>query len=1002
MILSFFIILSTSIFGQSWDNHPELNWKSFETENFIFYFHEGTKRSALEASKVAEVIYEPVTSLYDFKPEDKTAVILKDTDDFSNGLAMFFDNKIEIWTKPMDLDLRGNHRWIQNVLTHEFVHIVQLGASMKYSNKIPAIYLQVIDYEDEKRDDVLYGYPNRIISTPIPGTSVPPWFAEGVAQYMLDNIHYDFWDSHRDMILRDAVMNDKLLSYNQMSTFGNSGIGNENVYNQGFAFVNHIASTFGETVLKDITYELSKFNVYSFDQAFENTTGMLIDEFFTDFENKLKAKYSHYKQKSHRGIKVIESDGIVNINPVWSADGTKIMFLSNKDNDFFSKTDLFIHNLAKGSSKKIVSGVKGTPSWVNDSTIVYSKINMPNENGSRFYDIYQFEINSEKEKKLTNDSRLYSPSFNKKLNKILAIDQKDGTSNIMVSAFTDSLIFDYVTSFDDGFQIFNADWMDSSIIFDAVTMHGRDIYKIDSDKNILNSFKSTVYDERDPFFSGNLNYIFWSEDKNGVHNLFCSMVGSEDIIQLTDVSGGIFYPSVSDDGKLAFSIFDEGIYKLAIVDNFLDLVQNGTSISYNDEWSKKLDFFNSTTKQIIQDDTFTNEKIKKYESGKMNSLILPRVFFDYGSLKPGFYLMSTDILNKLSFFAGGGVNRKKDLDLFMMFENYNYSITPYVNLFWVTRNKETSQLYSDQLEQEYENIPIKNNYLFNLFSMDAGTRFSFISNSKYIPGRHKFWLNYQYNNYREKVEQLITQFDQQGNIEFYDSFDFSFDYYRSHILSVEYIYKKQKNHFLKNMLPNNGFEIKLKLSYEFNDFLNGFGIYEDSGTFGSILSPNNTAKYEIDFIKNWNLSQTNKLNTSLISKTSIGHLSNENIDDFFYFFGGGMPGIKGYSYYDESLKGVNKIIQSFILRYPFFSEKSKRIAFTNLKHSTIGFILQAGDVFANEKVGLDDLKLSAGIELRLYGYSVYSYPLAIEYEYHIAKSYDEGKHYFKILFDFVE
>ena len=249
---------------------------------------------------------------------------------------------------------------------------------------------------------------------------------------------------------------------------------------------------------------------------------------------------------------------------------------------------------------------------------------------------------------------------------------------------------------------------------------------------------------------------------------------------------------------------------------------------------------------------------------------------------------------------------------------------------------------------------------------------------------------------------MITQYDQLGDIEFSDSFDFSFDYYRSHILSFEYNYKKQKNHFLKNMLPNNGFEIKLKLSYEFNDFLNGFGIYEDSGTFGSILSPNNTARYELDIIKNWSLFEKNKLKTSLVSETTFGHLSNEKIDDFFYFFGGGMPGIRGFSYYQDDLKGLSKIIQSFTFRYPIFSEKSRKIAFTNMKHSTVGFILQTGDVFTNEKIDLTNFKVSKGIELRLFGYNVYSYPIALEYEYHIANGTEDGKHYFKILFDFVE
>ena len=100
--------------------------------------------------------------------------------------------------------------------------------------------------------------------------------------------------------------------------------------------------------------------------------------------------------------------------------------------------------------------------------------------------------------------------------------------------------------------------------------------------------------------------------------------------------------------------------------------------------------------------------------------------------------------------------------------------------------KKISSFYIDQMGQEYDNIPIKNEYLFNLFSLDVGTRFSLISESEIISGRHKFWLNYQFNNYREKVEQTIRQYNQIGEIDFYDNFDFSFDYYRSHIIFFEY------------------------------------------------------------------------------------------------------------------------------------------------------------------------------------------------------------------------
>ena len=57
------------------------------------------------------------------------------------------------------------------------------------------------------------------MSYPLPGIAVPPWYAEGIAQYMFKNSKFDTWDSHRDMVLRDLVKNDRLLSINQMNTF---------------------------------------------------------------------------------------------------------------------------------------------------------------------------------------------------------------------------------------------------------------------------------------------------------------------------------------------------------------------------------------------------------------------------------------------------------------------------------------------------------------------------------------------------------------------------------------------------------------------------------------------------------------------------------------------------------------------------------------------------------------------------------------------------------------
>ena len=67
---------------------------------------------------------------------------------------------------------------------------------------------------------------------------------------------------------------------------------------------------------------------------------------------------------------------------------------------------------------------------------------------------------------------------------------------------------------------------------------------------------------------------------------------------------------------------------------------------------------------------------------------------------------------------------------------------------------------------------------------------------------------------------------------------------------------------------------------------------------------------------------------------------------------------------------------------------------------TLGVVLQAGNVYSGYSLKLNDFKTSIGVEARLFGYNVYSYPLAITYEHHLGENMDDGKHYFKILFDF--
>ncbi len=226
-------------------NNTSLKWKTIKTEHFEVHYHEGAEWTARQVAEVAEEVHKPLCELYQFEPDLPVHFIIKDTDDYANGAAFFFDNKVELWATNLEFGYRGTTQWIRNVVTHEYAHIVSIQAAMKLGRRWPALYFQLITFEDEKRPDVLQGYPKDIVTYPLSSVLFPPWFAEGVSQFQTPGTKYDCWDSHRDMILRCAVLEDKMLTYDEMGFFGKTSMRSEQVYDHGFGLVNYIASQYG-------------------------------------------------------------------------------------------------------------------------------------------------------------------------------------------------------------------------------------------------------------------------------------------------------------------------------------------------------------------------------------------------------------------------------------------------------------------------------------------------------------------------------------------------------------------------------------------------------------------------------------------------------------------------------------------------------------------------------------------------------------------------------------
>ena len=107
-----------------------------------------------------------------------------------------------------------------------------------------------------------------------------------------------------------------------------------------------------------------------------------------------------------------------------------------------------------------------------------------------------------------------------------------------------------------------------------------------------------------------------------------------------------------------------------------------------------------------------------------------------------------------------------------------------------------------------------------------------------------------------------------------------------------------------------------------------------------------------------------------------GWISKRSIDSFYNLYAGGLPGLRGYSYY--SMGGTNKAAGRISLRFPVWKGIDKRLSVFYLDriHSSVFF--ETGNAWKG-KLKLDEFKKDVGAELRMKLFSWYGYPTDIQF-----------------------
>ncbi|MFQ5636926.1 MAG: biopolymer transporter Tol [bacterium] len=972
-------LLSLNDFAQAQPesyNHPELDWFSIETKHFFVHFHNGAERTGKVVAKTAEDVFEPVTTLYQYTPGGKVHFIIRDHDDYSNGAAFFYDNKVEIWAPAAEFEFRGSHNWLRNVVTHEFTHMISMGAARKITQRIPALYFQAIGYEKDRREDVLHGGPNVIASYPIAMTVVPGWFAEGIAQYQLPGLDYDTWDSHRDMLLRTSALDGKLLSYNEMGVFGKNSLGNEKVYNQGYAFVSYLAENYGIESLRRVVKNMKGFFRLTLDGALKRATGKSAGQLYKEWAHSLRTRYT-YQTRGIRKNRVegnlIEPKGIANFHPEWSPDGSKIAYITNRGNDYASLTKLIVKEIKTGETQVISAGVRYAVSWSPDGTkIAFANKSARSKGGSRYFDIYVYDFSTKKKERLTHSLRAHSPHWSSDGNTLVFIFERDGTENLAVLDLADKKNRN-ITRFQNGEQLYKPRWSPDgkNILFGMSKGNGRNVYLLSSTTQEVIPLIENESDIRDAVFSAEGNTVYYSCDKTGIFNIYSLNLQDNRVRQWTNVIGGAFMPSVNSRGDLVFAVYTSGGYKIAGLDtpNPLDPSDSTYLTFQNDVRMASVQntgprsSVESINAQNIDDSNLPDYKINSYKSRYSPISFLPRVMIDYGTLKVGSYFYSSDVLDKYGFLAGFDVNRRGDYDLFALIEYRNLGPTLFLEGYNQVQNtsikvKDPEELILRGLDEATDK------FKFNLLEVDAGLRFK-------LSDTNQLQAAFIFSRYSARAKILTRT----------ALTTLSYRYLIGRDFSLKFTHRSMPPSIHSEINPT-GRYFSIGYDREFNKFLRNFKTDQviNIENFTSF----NYNKFKLEWKEYLGLPIKNHtLNLNI--KAGLIDTKNDTLDDgslkddsFFYFFNGGISGNRGYPYF--SIEGRKMLLGRFTYRFPLATHLDVRFMHLYFDKIFLGVFFDYGNAFNESILDLSDFKSTVGFQFRMDTFSFYSFPTRIFFD----------------------
>lgn len=563
LLVSLSILINDTIIAQIGSHSSAIQWQQITINDHTIIFPKNFKHQAFRVGSIIEYMDKNTFRSIG----DKTfplQILLHNQTTIPNGFVGVAPYRSEFFaTPPLSPNTLGTVDWLDGLAIHEYRHAQQYANSRVGLSKI-AHYLM----GDNGWGLALSLSPNWfwegdavVMETALSkqGRGRSPFFTRLQRSLLLSDINYSY-EKARNESYKDLV---------------------PNRYRLGYLLTTHARQHFGNDVWKNVFVDASRYQslIYQFSKSLKKHTGLSARQLYNNAYNAAKLRWkkevssltlTQHQRMSPTNLKTVTHYRF----PYYLKDGSLVYFKNS-----LQKT-LGLYQL-KDEKETLLTSVGFTTepilSVTNNKAAWTEFENNPRRFKQNYSTIITYDLKTHKKKRLTRQSRLFTPTFSNDGKEIVAIQiTPEQQNNLVVLDGESGHLKNIIENPDNLFFTFTK-WLedDSAVIFIAKKNSQLAVFKyVFAQQEYLQLSNWTHHVISDLFV--NNSRVYFTASFSGIDNIYSIAVStkkkqftsfSPTLLQHSSASIGAYMPSIHPtNARLVFSEYHHKGFYLSSLD----------------------------------------------------------------------------------------------------------------------------------------------------------------------------------------------------------------------------------------------------------------------------------------------------------------------------------------------------------------------------------------------------------------------------------------------------